>query len=84
MISFPFSVILIPYGLVVVFIGIFALANIMHLIHYGATTAVSFVVTFSYIAGIVFMFYFTGVALADVDWQAPVVIQMPSFGPPKF
>ena len=85
MVQFPFALILFPYGLVVLFVLIFALANIFHLIHYGATTAISFVVTFAYLAGMVFLFYFTWTALTGTDWQMPIVFDAPSFNkPPEF
>jgi hypothetical protein len=77
MIGFPFAFVLIPYGLVVLFFALFAVINVYHLVHYGATTGVSFVVTFLFLAGAVFIMFFTWQALAGVDWGREVNLAIP-------
>ena len=79
MVSLTLAAFLIPYAIVAVLVLLFAVVNLTHLIHYGATTATSFVVTFAYLAGIVFLGYFTWAALGGVDWSFPIVLSMPSF-----
>lgn len=74
MISFPLSLTLIPYTLVMSFAVIIALFTVYHLVRYGATTKVSFVMTFIFFAGSVYLFFFTWSALKDTDWNRPVVI----------
>ena len=72
MITFPFSFVLIPYGLFLAVFLIFALINVYHMVHYGATTFISFLVTFAFMAGSAFILYFTWQLLAGVDWGMPV------------
>ncbi len=80
MISFPFSVILIPYALALAFFAIFALLNIHHLVKYGATTALSFAATFLFLAGAVAVLYVTWLATADVDWARTISFAIPFVG----
>jgi hypothetical protein len=87
MISFPLSLALIPYGLVVIFFAVMAIINVYHLVHYGATTGVSYVVTFLFLAGGVFILFFTWWALQGTDWGRDVGLIMPfagGFDPPDF
>jgi threonine synthase len=77
MLTFPTSLFLIPYGLVAVFVVLLAIVNVLHLVHYGATTKLSFAVTFAFLAGMVFIFFFTWRQLEDVDWQRPIEIALP-------
>jgi hypothetical protein len=84
MISFALSLLLIPYGIAVAVTLVFAVVNVFHLVHYGATTKTAFVVTFAYLAGLVFLFYFTWTALQGTNWQMPLVFGLPSFGPQQF
>lgn len=74
MISFPLSLTLIPYTLVIGFAVIIALFTVYHLVRYGATTKISFVITFIFFAGSVYLFFFTWSALKDTDWDQSVVI----------
>jgi len=76
--SFTFGLILIPYFLVVGLCLGYAAFAIHHLVHYGATTKLSFLVTFTYLAGTAFILFFTWQALAGVDWSEPIDIA-PSF-----
>ena len=77
MITFHLSAILIPYGIAVVFILLFSLINIYHIVVYGATTFTSFAVTFVFLAGMTFIFFFTGQELKNVDWNIPITIVPP-------
>lgn len=77
MLGFPFAFVLIPYGLVILFFALFAVINVYHLVHYGATTGVSFVVTFLFLAGAVFIMFFTWQALVGVDWGREVHLAIP-------
>ena len=72
--SFAFGLILIPYALVLGLCLGYAAFAIHHLIHYGATTRLSFLVTFSYLAGTVFILFFTWQTLAGVNWSEPIEI----------
>jgi len=72
--SFPFSLILIPYGLIVLFFVILALVNIFHLVAYGATNGLTFLITFLFLAGAATVFFLTWQGVKDTDWRAPVTI----------
>jgi len=84
MIAFPLSLLLIPYGLAVAVTLVFAVVNVFHLVHYGATTKTAFAVTFAYLAGLVFLCYFTWTNVQGVNWQMPLVFDLPAFGPQQF
>ncbi len=76
MLLFPLYILLIPYVLFAAYIAVLALLNIRHLIHYGAATLVSFVITFAYLAGSVFIVNATYRELSDLDWKTPQVIRL--------
>lgn len=77
MFSFPLSLILIPYGIVVLLFVFLAAYSVHNLVKYGATTNSSFVATFAFLAGAVFVFFFTWQGLKGTDWQQEI-----SFGSP--
>ena len=74
MITFPLSLALIPFAIVLLLTMFVASISTMHLIRYGATTKISFVVTFTFFAGTVLLLFFTWFNLRSVDWQQPVTI----------
>ncbi len=80
MLSFPLILILIPYGVVVALFLFIAAYSVHNLVRYGATTGTSFLATFAFLAGAVFVFFFTWQALAKTDWNEPINIGGPSFG----
>lgn len=69
MLDFPLAVALIPYALTVIFFVVLAVIHVYHLVHYGATSSVSFIVTFMFLAGGAFILFFTWQALASTDWS---------------
>ena len=79
MYSFPLILVLIPYGIIVVIFLFMALYSIHNLVRYGATTGGSFLATFAFLAGAVFVFFFTWQALIGTDWSQRIVIGAPSF-----
>jgi hypothetical protein len=72
MFSFPIAIALIPYGLTLIFFALLAVINVYHLVHYGATSGVSFVVTFMFLAGAAFILFFTWQAVGDTDWSQQI------------
>ena len=84
MISFPFAVILLPYGLTVLFFALMATINVFHLIHYGATTGISFIITFLFLAGAVFILFFTWQELQAVNWNHMITLDLPTVGASSF
>ena len=80
MLSLSFALILIPYALVVAFFAVMALIHVQHLIHYGATTKMSFAVTFCFLAGAVLILFTTWYLLQGTDWSQRMIIDTPGFG----
>ena len=74
MISFPLSFLLLPYAAVLAFVLIMALMTVFHFIRYSETTGASFLAIFLYIAGTVYILFFTWQLLKDVDWNVPIEI----------
>ncbi|HTK05025.1 MAG TPA: hypothetical protein VL500_05545 [Candidatus Eisenbacteria bacterium] len=74
MISFPLSLVLIPYGIVVLIFILLAAYSVHNLVRYGATTNSSFFATFAFLAGAVFVMFFTWSALRGTDWTQEVTI----------
>lgn len=77
MISFPLSLVLIPYGIIVLLFVLLAAYSVYNLVRYGATTNASFVATFSFLAGAVFVMFFTWQGLRGTDWTQEI-----NFGTP--
>ncbi|MEK9152758.1 MAG: hypothetical protein AAB692_05320 [Patescibacteria group bacterium] len=69
MISIALTALLVPYILIAATFMILALVNIYHLVNFGATTRVSFAITFIFYAGSVLILFFTWQALQGTDWQ---------------
>ncbi|MBI4457823.1 hypothetical protein HY633_02570 [Candidatus Uhrbacteria bacterium] len=69
MISIALSALLIPYALIAASFMVMAMVNIYHLVHYGATTRMSFVITFVFYAVSVLIIFFTLQALEGTDWS---------------
>ncbi len=78
MFSFSLSLILIPYGIVVLVFAGLALFSVHNLVKYGATTHASFLATFAFLAGAVFVFFFTWLTLKDVDWGQQISVGLPT------
>ena len=83
-ISFPFILILIPYGLVLAFFTLLAIVNVAHIVGYGETTGPSFIVTFLFLAGAAFILFFTWHGVAGTDWMAPVTLGTSALMPASF
>jgi hypothetical protein len=71
-ITFSLSLALIPYGLIAAFVAAFAIFNIHHLVHYGATTRTSYVITAVFLFGIAVISILTWYQLRGVDWKQPI------------
>lgn len=84
MFSFPLSLLLIPFGLTLIGVAMMIFLNVWHLLHYGATTLTSFVVTFLFLAGLATIGFFTVQELQYVDWSTPVEIGLPTANLPEW
>ena len=74
MITFSFSLALIPYAIILILAMVVAAVSTFHLIQFGATSKISFIVTFTFFAGTVLLLSLTWFSLRDVDWQQPVTL----------
>lgn len=79
MIAFPFTVILIPYAIVVLFVAIMSFFNVAHLVRYGATSRVSFVVTMLFLIGSASILFGTYAAMQGTDWTQQITLSVPTF-----
>lgn len=68
----PLYFLLLPFGLVLVTIGIFSIVNLYHYFRFSSVTFVSFVAGFGYVAGLALILFFTAAFLVDVDWTTPI------------
>jgi len=80
-ITFSLSLALIPYGLIAAFVAAFAIFNIHHLVHYGATTRLSYVITAVFLFGVAFISILTWYQLRGVDWKQPISLTPRISGP---
>jgi hypothetical protein len=78
MLVIPFSVILLPYAAAVAFIGLMSIINIWHLVRYGATTGVSYVVTLLFLVGGASILFTTWFALRGTDWTQTITLSLPN------
>jgi len=63
---------LVPYAIFLLLIGLFALFNIGHLVRYGARNSVGFFVTFVYVCGLAIIMFMTWRYMPALDWNEPV------------
>lgn len=71
-VTFSLYLFLVLYGLAAAFVAVFAFFNIYHLLHYGATTRLSYVITMTFIVGVTVIFFLTAQQLRGVDWDQPI------------
>ena len=76
MFTLPLYFALIPFAVVVGYVALMSFLNIVHIIHYGATTFVSFVVTFAFLVGAAGICFVTYNRLLDTDWRQPVELNL--------
>ena len=78
MIAISFSLILLPYAVVVLFISIMSLINVMHLVRHGATNGISYTVTLLFFIGSASILFGTWMALQGTDWTQQITLSMPT------
>ena len=83
-ITFPFALILIPYAIIAAFFVLLAIINVWHLVEYGATNALTFTVTFLFLAGSATIFFLTWQGVAGTDWMQPISFGGSGAGIPTF
>ena len=83
-ITFTLSALLIPYGLIIAVVAVFAAFNLRHLIEHGPTVRVSYGVTLTFLAGVAVILILTWQGLGRVDWRQPISLTPPetNFGAP--
>lgn len=77
--SFSPFIIPIPFCLVALVIGFFALINIAHLIRTGNFNFTSFVFTLFFLVYSAAIIYLTYNMTAGFDWQTPITVDFSSF-----
>jgi len=67
--SFPLSLFLIPYAIIVAAIVFFSFFNLKNLIRYRPEDMVSFTVCFIFLAGLAVIAYFSYQYLLPINWK---------------
>ena len=75
-ISIPLYIFLFVYLAFLVLFITFFVFNLIHLMHTGGTTMVSFFFTIATFAAAAFILFFTWVAVKNVDWRQTVDINI--------
>ncbi|MEK7189399.1 MAG: hypothetical protein AAB666_00250 [Patescibacteria group bacterium] len=80
--AFPLFYILFPVALFAVIYAVFILMDVYHLISFAEVHFMSFFMTFIFLAGIVYISFWTWTLAQPIDWNEPVTIfQSISFSP---
>lgn len=76
MVSFPLSLFLIPYAIIIAVVAFFAFINIRNLVRYRAEDLISFVALLIFLCGLAIMAYFSYNYLMPIDWKEIVEINI--------
>lgn len=74
MIAVPPYILLIVYGLFLLFFVFFGLANMFHLAKYGGGTWIGYLVTLLFISTSVIILFVTWISLPPMDWTTPIPV----------
>ena len=77
--DFPLSFLLIPYGLVVVYVLIFSFLNLQHLAHYGTSQGTAKTVATIWFIGSLAIVGLTFGLLQGVDWNHKISVSPPTY-----
>jgi hypothetical protein len=78
-ITFPLSAALVPYGIIVLYVLVFALLNLQHLFHYGTSHGTAKAAAWVWFLGTIAMIGCTFILLRDVDWSYRVTLNAPNY-----
>jgi hypothetical protein len=78
MISFPLSMILIPFAVLAMAIIFFAFIGLRNLARYRAEDGMAFVATFVFLSGAALICLFAYNYLSPIDWTKAIEISLPS------
>lgn len=78
MISFPLSLILIPFAVMALIIAFLSFMNLRNLARYRAEDVISFTAVFVFLAGIAVIIYISYGYLAGIDWTKMIEAGLPS------
>jgi len=78
MISFPLSVLLIPYAVIVAVILFFVFINIKNLARYRAEDVISFGALLIFLIGFAILGYFSYQYLSPINWTEQISMTLPS------
>ncbi|PIR66840.1 MAG: hypothetical protein COU51_01700 [Parcubacteria group bacterium CG10_big_fil_rev_8_21_14_0_10_36_14] len=78
MISFPLSVLLIPYAVIVAVILFFVFINIKNLARYRAEDVISFGALLIFLIGFAILGYFSCQYLSSINWTEQISMTLPS------
>ena len=70
--SLPLAIILIPYGLFLLFILLYSSFTLYHLLRFGVLSRQLIIVIATYIIGCLFILIISGSFLLTFDWDTPL------------
>lgn len=72
--SFPLYILLIPYGLAIIFYLTWSLSLLYHIFRFGYWDSSTRFMLFLYFAGSLIILIFTGIYIMGIDWNQTVSI----------
>ncbi len=82
--TIPYWVFLIPYGIIILLLTIFAVINLFHLLRYAFMSPIAVFTTFLLISGTFFILFISYYFLSGFDWTQELIfknINIDSFNP---
>lgn len=70
--AFPLSILLVLFGIVVIFFLVFSFFNIYHALRYGYATAVNVTVLIVYVLVSGVLLVVAGTYVSIIDWSSPI------------
>jgi len=77
--EFPLSVMLVPYGIIFLYVLFFALMNLQHLFHYGTSVGTAKTAAWVWFLGTLAILCITFITLRNTDWGYQVSISPPAY-----
>jgi uncharacterized membrane protein YjgN (DUF898 family) len=79
MVSFPLSLLLVPYAVIIAVVVFLAFINLRNLARYRAEDVISFAAIFIFLAGAALLAYFSYNYLSPIDWKEMIALNF-NFG----
>lgn len=77
--DFPLSVLLVPYGIIFLYVLFFALMNLQHLFHYGTSAGTAKTAAWVWFLGTLAILTITFGTLRNTDWSHELSVSPPAY-----